>query len=258
MAGGTATPLRREPDGIGVTTVALDGVELRALVRQDYLLLDLELVERVSLPELVALGRVVTALLEPSDAFLHLRVARGVAQWLRDGRMDLASLAPGTAEKYGAAAPGALLAFARRGAHNLLARIARRPDEDVTRAFREVARTLGCDEARATRLMNVLRAARQAQQQGDHDLGGDHEVQRDGDLWTRQYDGDPVTVPVLGRVLTLRADYRGEVTAVLPGFPAMPVRDLWVFSFPQGGVIVARSGQRFAVSFAGALVPSQV
>lgn len=257
MAGGTATPLRREPGGaVGVTRVSLDGVELRALLRQDYLLLDLELVERVSLPELVALGRVVTALLEPADAFLHLRVARGVAQWLRDGRLDLASLAPGTAAKYAAASPDTLFAFARKGASNLLARLTRRPDEDVTRAFREVARTLGCDDARTGRLMNVLRAARHARQQGDQDLPGTAEIRNDGDLRVVTYDGDPVAVPVLGRVLTLRADYRNEITAVLPGAPAVPVRDLWVFTFPQGGVIIARSGQRFAVGFAGALTAS--
>lgn len=248
LASGAVYPLRREERGVGVTRVPLDGRELRALVKHDYLLLDLEQTQGASLPDLVALGWVVAALLEDADNHLHLRLARGVAQWLRDGRFELGALGPESAAKYAAATQDSLLAFARKGAENLLARLGRSSDVDVTRAFREVARALSCPEERAIRLLDVLREAREARPPVE--VG---EVRGEREVVLLAYQGDPITVTVVGRALTLRADYRGEVTAVLPGAPALPVRALQVFSLPQGSVVVARQGLRLAVTYQAAL-----
>ncbi|WP_157448879.1 hypothetical protein [Deinococcus peraridilitoris] len=251
QVGGAVYPLRREEHGVGLTRIPLEGAELRALLRGEYLVLDLRQVHGASLTALVAVGHAVAALLEDSDQYLHLRLARGVAQWLRDGHLDAGALGPQSAAKYAGATHESLLAFARKGVENLLARLAKRGEAEATRAFREVARLLGCPEDRAIRLLDRLREARERPQ-----LSEASEVRREGEVVLLAYQGTPLTVSVMGRMLTLRADYQGEVTAVLPGSPALPVQELQVFVSPQGGVIVARQGMRLAVTYQRALAPA--
>ncbi len=247
LAGGASYPLAREERGVSVARVPFEHVELRALLWGDYLLLDLEQGERASLPALLGLGRVVALLLDGADGYLNLRLTRGAAQYLRDGRFEAAGLGPDSAAKYAAADHASLLSFARKGAENLLAWRRRRPEADFTRALREVGRALGCSETRTARFLDALRVAAEARP--PHEA---HEVTGEDEAVSVAYQGEPVTVTIAGRALTLRADYRGEVTAVLPGAPALPVGELQVFALPIGGVIVARQGLRLLVGFQGA------
>ena len=250
LAGGASYPLAGQAGALSVARVPLDNLELRALRLSDYLLLDLEKGEHLSLPALLGLGRAVAVLLESADAYLNLRLARGASQYLRDGRCDAAGLGPDGAAKYAAAEHANLLAFARKGAENLLGRLRRRPEADLARALREAGCALACPEARPARLLDVLRRAAEARPQSEVA----QVVDEDG-VAVVAYQGEPVTVSVAGRALTLRADYRSEVTAVLPGAPALPVEELQVFALPLGGVIVARQGLRLMVGFQGVAPP---
>jgi len=250
VAAGATYALRRDESGSTVTRVPLEGIELRALLRGEYLLLSVEEGGHASLGTLLAVARPIAALLEGADDYLHLRLARGVAQFLRDARFDAQSVSPQSAAKYAVVPPDTLFAFARKGAENLLARVARRSDADVKRAFREVGRALGCAEDRALRLLDLLRATQtggEAREVEGHVSGND-------EVAVIAYQGEPVTVRVQDRVLTLRADYRGEVTAVLPGVPAAPVRDVWVIGVQSGSVLIARQGLRIAVGYQTSIV----
>lgn len=245
---GAAYPLRRGGEEVGVTRVPLDGRELRAFYVGEYLLLDLESGAHTPLPRLLALGSAVATVLDARDDFLHLRLTRGAAQWLRDARVDVSTILPDSAQKYAAAAPDALIAFARKGVDNLLTRARRRAPEDVRRALLEAARVLGASEDRAVALFETLMDVQSGKEPREV-----REVHAPGEAVIVAYDGEPVTVTVMGRHVTLRADYRGEVTAVMPGAPAVLLRDVWVYTLTAGSIVVARQGLRIGVTFQAAL-----
>lgn len=237
-------PLAGSP-GVAGARVPLEGVELRAVQQGEYLALQFVEGQHASLFALLALARPMAALLDPASDFLNLRLARAVAQKLRDGRLDAASLRPESAARYSAADAAALLAFARKGAENLVLRLRKLPRAEAAQVFREVAGALRCSEARALGLLETLYAAVFAAPPAElvEQVRG-----------TRQYAlvayrGEPVTLEVLDRTLTLRTDYKGDIAAVLPGAPAAVIRDLMVFMIPQGGILVARQGMRLAVGF---------
>ncbi|PYE52839.1 hypothetical protein [Deinococcus yavapaiensis] len=251
VVGGAAYPLRRSGDEVGVTRVPLDGRELRACYSGDYLLLDLESGDHTPLSHLLALGAAVATVLDARDDFLHLRLVRGAAQWLRDARVDASTIMPDSAQKYAVAAPEALIAFARKGVENLLTRAQRRAPQDVRRALVEAARILGAPEERATSLYTTLMDVQAGKEPRET-----REVQVPGEAIVVAYDGEPVTVNVMGRHITLRADYRGEVTSVMPGAPAVLLSDLWVYTLTTGGIVIARQGLRIGLTFQSA-VPSR-
>lgn len=250
LAHGATYPMQPAPGqagagGVAVARIPLENMEFRGAQVGAYLLLEAAPVQSMSLYGLLALARPVSVLLEPGDDHLHLRLARAVAQWLRDGRVDAAALGPDSAAKYASAPPDVLQSFARKGAENLVSRLRRLGRQDVQRAFGEAARALGCSEARALAVMEVVYSAvfgavppEEAARVG---------AEREHALIA--YRGDPVTVEVMDRSVTLRTDYKGEVAAVLPGAPAQSVRDLVVFSVPRGGILIARQGMRIALGF---------
>ncbi len=244
-AHGAVYPLRDVGGGVSVTRVPLEGVELRASQIGEYLLMQFVEGRHASLFALLALARPMAALLDPSHDHLNLRLARAVAQRLRDGRIDTTALGPDSAGRYRSADAAALLAFARKGAENLVARLRRLPRVDASRAFQDAARALGCSEARALNLLEAVYVAVFAApppEQVQH-------VRTARQYALVAYRGEPVGVEVLDRTLTLRTDYKGDVAAVLPGAPAAVVHDVAAFILPQGGILVARQGMRIAVGY---------
>lgn len=250
LAHGATYPMQVAPgqagaEGVATARVPLENMEFRGAQVGAYLLLEAVEVQSMSLYGLLALARPVSVLLEPGDDHLHLRLARGVAQWLRDGRVDAAALGPDSAAKYASAPHDVLQTFARKGAENLVTRLRRLGRPDVQRAFGEAARALGCSEARALAVMEAVYsavfAAAPPEEAARVGSGREHAL--------IAYRGDPVTVEVMDRSVTLRTDYKGDIAAVLPGAPAQPVRDIAVFSVPRGGILIARQGMRIALSF---------
>ena len=70
-----------------------------------------------------------------------------------------------------------------------------------------------------------------------------------GQLVTLEFAGEPLTIEVMGRVVTLRLDYKGDLAVILPGAPAAILRELLVIDVAAGGILLVRQGGRILVSY---------
>ncbi len=224
-----------------------DSFELRIFRSGEYALFQLVEGTKGSLAELLRLARGTALLLDPSQHYLNLRLVRGLLSLLREGQLKAAQLSEDDGSRYGRTPPDQLTAFARRGAEQLLGRVDRLPLAQLQAGLREVGAALGAGPERSTRLLGELSRSATPTNPGliDNALRVDDPM----DVALLGYRGDPITVMVRGRALTLRADYTGAVAVVLPGSPALPIEDLAVIPLSEGHALLARQGLRLAVSY---------
>ncbi|AZI43401.1 hypothetical protein EHF33_12135 [Deinococcus psychrotolerans] len=218
-------------------------LELRPVTHSDLYLLSVE-------------ARLTAALLEPGTAYAHLRLARASAQRLRGNPISGEKVSAESASRYAAAPPETLLAFARQGAQTLLAYAAQGDDEALSRAFAEARTFLQLSRAHSEALLDLVRLSLQLHSLpiiGQADMSSVPEVNGD-EYALLVFRGEPLTVKVKGRSVTLRNDYKGDLSAVMPGLSASAVRDLLVLPVPQGAITLIRAGERVAVGFQPILV----
>lgn len=228
--------------------VPLDEFEIHAYRHGDYLYLEVMETQGERLFDHLKVVDIIAALLEPGGQFFNLRLARGVAAWVRDGRVDLASLVPQSAEKFKGTPRDTLFGFARKGAEGLITRFRQLPTEMIEDAFGEVARLMG-EKGGKERSQKVIKLFLDLfEGRAPHLLNG-NAVKKVGEMVVMAYRGEPMSVEVMGRVLTLRSDYKGEMTVVAVGHPAEPVKDLWVYPAGEGFALLARQGLRVAVGY---------
>jgi hypothetical protein len=228
-----------------------------ALLHSEYLSLSARQNDR-DLLELLALSRSVSLLLDPGGAYLNLRLARAAAQRFRDGRVDEASVSVLSAERYAAASPDALLSFARKGVEGLLTRMRQRSAKDTEQAFQTAAEAVGATEGREMHLLGSLRRVLKPETGAEahpdsaprpvtelHHM----RVQGPGELVALEFAGEPLSVEVMNRVVTLRLDYKGDLAVILPGAPATILRELMVIDVAGGGILLVRQGGRVVISY---------
>ena len=245
-----------DPDAASIT-VTLGDVSAQALLHGDYLYL-LARQNDKGLLELLALARAVSQLLDPSGAYLHLRLARAAAQKFRDGQIDEVGVGVLSAERYSAASPDALLTFARKGVEGLLNRVRQRPPQETEHVFQAAAEALGADEGHQQHLLGLLRRVLQPDARPEAHPGSAPRhvtelahvrVGGPGQLVMLEFAGEPLTVEVMSRVVTLRLDYKGDLAVILPGAPAAILRELLVIDVAAGGILLVRQGGRILVSY---------
>jgi hypothetical protein len=248
----------RQPDlEAAAITVTLGDVSGRAMLHGDYLHLAAKPNDK-GLLELLALSRAVSLLLDPSGAYLNLRLARAAAQRFRDGRIDELSVNVLSAERYAAASPDALMAFARKGVEGLLTRMRQRPAQETEHVFESAADAIEADDLRQKELLAYLRRVLTPDTRHDTDPGstpryvtelGHMRVAAAGELVMLEFAGEPLTIEVMGRSVTLRLDYKGDLAVILPGAPAAILRELLVIEVAAGGILLVRQGGRIVISY---------
>lgn len=238
------------------------GQPVRLSLIGDDLALELRPVTHTDLFPLAVEARLTAALLEPGASYTHLRLARAVAQRLRGGEIDPDKVSAQSAERYSSAPPETLLNFARQGAQTLLAYAARGDDEALSRAFAEARTFLQLSRFHGEALLDLVRLSLRVEalpvienEGGEGGVG--HLLEVEGEQYALLlFRGQPITVKVRGRPLTLRSDYKGDLCAVMAGAPATPVRDLLVIPLPAGAITILRLGERVAVGFQPLLEPA--
>ena len=245
-----------DPDAASIT-VTLGDVSAQALLHGDYLHLSARQNDK-GLLELLALARAVSLLLDPGGAYLNLRLARAAAQKFRDGRIDESGVGVPSAERYGAASPDALLTFARKGVEGLLTRLRQRSPHDAEQVFRAADEALGAGEGHHRHLLELLRRVLQPDARPEAHPGstprhvtelGHMRVSGPGQLVMLEFAGEPLTIEVMSRVVTLRLDYKGDLAVILPGAPAAILRELLVIDVAAGGILLVRQGGRILVGY---------
>lgn len=231
------------------------GQPVRLSLIGDDLALELRPVTHTDLFPLAVEARLTAALLEPSASYAHLRLARAAAQRLRGGEINPEKVSAQSAERYASAPPETLLTFARQGAQTLLAYAALGDDEALSRAFAESRTFLQLSRVHGEALLDLVRLSLHVEAlpvigSGGAESGTTNPAEVEGEQYALLlFRGQPITVKVRGRPVTLRTDYKGDLCAVMAGAPAAPVRDLLVIPLPQGAITILRLGERVAVGF---------
>ncbi|HEX2863782.1 MAG TPA: hypothetical protein VHN99_04385 [Deinococcales bacterium] len=229
--------------------VPYGGHEVRAFRADGYALFISRDREGTGLWGAYGLARCAAALLQPDERFLNMRLVHAATTWLRDRRVDPAAFGPGSADRLESASEDALVNFARVRAERLLERLRRNVTPGLTvQALTTAARVLGEPNALtpATKLARLFEATLNPESRAPAE-GLD--VRRENDVVVVAYRGEPVTVKVLGRAFTLRADSAGRVFALFPGGGAHEVSPVLPQQVPGGFVLIAREGLRIAVGF---------
>jgi hypothetical protein len=245
--GGAEYPLRKD-----VATIPAERLEVRVFKTQGagatYAYLQVRDRAGSGLWGLIALARCTAVLLEPSLKFLNMRLMRAAASWVRDRRIESSEHGVENAQVYASAPEDNLSRFARNASEKLIERFKRFPEATIERSFITAAETLNEDGAldRADLLTHVFR---EASQPGVGDINEGLEVRHPGEVVVLAYRGEPVTVKVMGRAFTIRADNMGRVFAFSPGGGGRALEDVLSVSVPGGFVLFAREGLRVAASF---------
>lgn len=244
-----------DPEAVSVA-VTLGDTSGQALLHGDYLHLTARQNDK-GLLELLALARAVSLLLDPRGAYLNLRLARAAAQRFRDGRIDDSSVNVLSSERYTAASQDALLTFARKGVEGLLIRLRQRPAHETEQVFQAAADAVDAGEGYLHLMHALYRVLDPKVRPEAHPDStprhvtelGHMRVGSAGELVMLEFSGEPLTVEVMGRVVTLRLDYKGDLAVILPGAPAAVLRELLVIEVAAGGILLVRQGGRIVVSF---------
>ena len=244
-----------DPEAASIA-VTLGDTNGQALLHGDYLYIAAHRNDR-GLLELLALARAVSLLLDPRGAYLNLRLARAAAQRFRDGRIDEGSVSVLSAERYSAASPEALLTFARKGVEGLLTRLRQRPAQETEHVFQAAAEAVDASDGHLHLLRGLNRVLHPQTRPEAHPDStprnvtelGHLRVSGPGELVMLEFSGEPLTVEVMSRVVTLRLDYKGDLAVILPGTPAAILRELLVIEVAAGGILLVRQGGRIVVSY---------
>ena len=246
--GGAEYPLLEERD----LKIPLEAHEVRAFRLGHYVHLQVQEGSGESLSDQLRLARATAALLEGGGDHFNLRLSRGVAAWVRDGRIDLASIAPDSAVKYGNVPLDTLFSFARKGAESLVGRFKKLPREMVEDSFGEVARLMGerGGKERARYVQTFFEDMNREGRSGVHSsaIVAGQSISEPGQVVVLAYRGEPLTIDLAGRALTVRSDYKGDLTVVAVGQPSENVGDILVYPMGEDYAVLARQGLRLAVS----------
>ncbi len=223
-------------------TLELPHIRLRAFVSGEYLLLRAQSGPHEDLTRLISLGRVIAQLLDPADDYAALRLTRAAAQLLRAGRIDADSVSASSAASYAGAAPDALHNFARKGAEILCGLLVQRSTSGILQAMRDAARPLGLTGSLTAHLATALTVAAHHLETPPSVLHHSRvDLPQDGmALCAELRDSSPLTLHFGARAVTLRRDFCGQWTALLPGHPALILQDLTVTRGPGFSLILAR------------------
>jgi hypothetical protein len=118
----------------------------------------------------------------------------------------------------------------------------------LERSFVTAAETLG-EEGALARAELLTRVFREASQPHVGEVAEGLEVRASGEVVILAYRGEPITVKVMGRAFTIRADNMGRVFAFSPGGGGRALEDVLAVTVPHGFVLFAREGLRVAASF---------
>ena len=235
---------RREAESL------LGNQPLRLVLVDDDLALEVRPTSHTDLFGLALEARLTAALLEAGHAYAHLRLARATAQLLRGQPINPEKVSAPSAERYSAAQPETLLSFARQGAQTLLAYAAQGEDDALARAFAEARTFLRLTRSQSEALLGLVRRSLQPSALPIRESGSElPEIGSSEEYALLSFRGEPLTVRVKDRPVTLRNDFKGELSAVMPGLPAATVRDLLVMPVPQGAMTIIRAGERVLVGF---------
>lgn len=232
--------------------IPLESAHIRVVRSNAYIQIKVSEGVNRGLSDLLLTAQVTSMLLDPAQDFFNLRCSRGVISWLRDGRVDWSGINPQSAQKYRQAPPETLSGFARKGAESLLSRFQKYPIEQVQFAFAEVVRLVAeaHSQTRADALFQQCHNLSSHTKAHTEDMAiGGNVVRQSGDVILVAYRGEPVNVEVMGRSLTIRADFGGVVSIVIPGQQALHVQDVLVYPMLNGNLLVVRQGLRLVISF---------
>ena len=229
--------------------VPFGGHEIRVFRAESYALFISRDREGTGLWGALGLARCTAALLQPGERYQNMRLVHAATTWLRDRRLDPLAFGPAGADRLDSASEDALANFARVRAERFLERLRRNPTPGLTlQALTTAARILAEPGALtpAAKLARLFEATLRPESRAP--VAG-LDVKRENDVVVVAYRGEPVTVRVLGRAFTLRADHSGRVFALFPGGGAREVAPVLPQPVPGGFVLMAREGLRIAVGF---------
>lgn len=218
-----------------------------------YLLLQLRGDFASELGALAAQARAVALLLSPSEDYANLRLARAAAQHLRGAPLNLSALTPASAEKFAQAAPDDLQDFVRQGLSTLISRIEPLTPEEVRAALQYCAETLQMSLSRVDRLHealhNILHNPDQISALAFPALpGGARLLRAGGHFQSFQMEGDPLTIGIKDRAVTLRWDYKNDLSVVIAGLPSLILTDLLVVPLSDMDLMFVRQGKQVALA----------
>ena len=194
------------------------------------------------------LARTVAIMLDQSGQFLKLRLARAATSWIKDRRVDLEQVSPDVAANWLNAPEDRLLDFARKGASRLLEIFKRSPEAVLERAFFASAESLaepgGMESAQV-----VTNAFRDLLKMPDHEPIEGLDIKKPDEALLVLYRGEPITIRVMQRALTIRTDNLGKIYVLLPGGGGRTLEQILVHHIPGGAIIMAREGFRIALSY---------
>jgi hypothetical protein len=162
--------------------------------------------------------------------------------------VDLEQVNPDVAANWLNAPEDRLLDFARKGATRLLEIFKRSPEAVLERAFFASAESLaepgGMESAQV-----VTNAFRDLLKMPDHEPIEGLDIKHPDEALLVLYRGEPITIRVMQRALTIRTDNLGKVYVLLPGGGGRTLEQILVHHIPGGAIIMAREGFRIALSY---------
>ncbi|MDV6374582.1 hypothetical protein [Deinococcus arenicola] len=225
-------------------TLRLPHAQIRVFVSGLYMLLRVRTSPQAELTRLASLGRAVSVLLDPTEDYAALRLARAAAQCFQGTPIDPNSVSPSSAACYALASPNVLLSFARRGAEALCAHLVQRGTAETELCLRDSAQALNLqgnwDERLTAALITAVRRREPVPRPLKHNrvdlpLNGTA-------LCVELRDDPPLTLQFGERAMTLRRDFHRECAVILPGHPQMTLQDLLVVRASGFSLILARHG----------------
>ncbi|GAA5502739.1 hypothetical protein Dxin01_02483 [Deinococcus xinjiangensis] len=234
--------------GISEGTLILD-----IFYEGDYVLLRRQGQPLAPLGPLAAGARAAALLLDPAEDYAYLRLARATSQMLRGSPLNLAALAPETAEKFRQATPDDLQQFVRGGLMNLLARVAPTPPEQVRQTFADCAAALDIALSRAEKLHEALHNAAHSPETIAASWPLSHAaspkiVSASGTFQSFALGSDPLNIGIKGRLITVRRDYKNDLVVLLAGMPSMVLKDFSVVRLSDLSILLVHRGDWLAVA----------
>jgi hypothetical protein len=245
--GGAEYPLQSD------MSIPLEGQEIRVYTKQALgaIYAFIQIRDRggaSTLWEALKLARTVAVMLDPGEQYLNLRLARAATSWIKDRRVDLEQVSPEIAANWANAPEDRLLDFARKGATRLQDMFKRSPEAVLERAFFASAESLA-EPGGTNSAQVVTKAFRELLKMPDHEPIEGFDIKKPDEALLILYRGEPITIRVMQRALTIRTDNLGKVYVLLPGGGGRTLEQILVHHIPSGAIIMAREGLRIALSY---------